>query len=177
MSRTVNVAPVTFRCVIIVFEPESKRKRLPHQHAAISEPEEVRLDAELCRIIMVTSSAWWCHQMETVSALLAICAGNSPVTGEFPVQRPVTRSFAAFFDLCPNKRLSKQSWGWWFEPLSRPLWRHCYDRDLVRLFSTLFGPYTKIKTRCPHKGKYCVNYIHAMTSFYYGRLLRRAIIW
>ena len=31
--------------------------------------------------------------METLSALLAICAGNSPVPGEFPTQRPVTRSF------------------------------------------------------------------------------------
>ena len=28
--------------------------------------------------------AWWRHQMETFSALLAICAGNSPVAGEFP---------------------------------------------------------------------------------------------
>ena len=36
--------------------------------------------------------------METFSALLAICAGNSPVTGEFPAQRPVTRSFDVFFD-------------------------------------------------------------------------------
>ena len=35
---------------------------------------------------------WWRHQMETFSALLALCAGNSPVTGEFPAQRPVTRS-------------------------------------------------------------------------------------
>ena len=36
---------------------------------------------------------------KTFSALLAICAGNSPVTGEFPTQRPVTRGFAVFFDL------------------------------------------------------------------------------
>ena len=62
--------------------------------------------------------------METFSALLAICAGNSPVPGEFPAQRPVTRSFHFFFDLRPNNRLSKQSWGWWFEMLSHPLWRH-----------------------------------------------------
>ena len=55
--------------------------------------------------------------METFSALLAICAENSPVTGEFPTQRPVTRSFDVFFDLRLNKRLSKQSWGWWFETL------------------------------------------------------------
>ena len=39
---------------------------------------------------------WWRHQMETFSALLAIYAGNSPVPGEFPAQRPVTRSFDIF---------------------------------------------------------------------------------
>ena len=67
------------------------------------------------------------HQMELFSALLAICAGNSPVTGEFTAQRPVPRSFDIFFDLRLNKRLSKQSWGWWFQTLPRPLWRHCND--------------------------------------------------
>ena len=45
--------------------------------------------------------------------------------GEFPAQRPVTRSFDGVFDLHLNKRLNKHSWGWWFETLSRPLWRHC----------------------------------------------------
>ena len=75
------------------------------------------------------SYSWWRNQMETFSALLAICAGNSPVPGEFPAQRPVTRSFDVFFDLRLNKPLSKQSWGWWFETLSRPLWRHCNVRD------------------------------------------------
>ena len=63
--------------------------------------------------------------MEPFSALLAPCVGNSPVSGEFPAQRPVTRSFDVFFDLRLNKRLSKQAWGWWFETLSSPLWRHC----------------------------------------------------
>ena len=63
--------------------------------------------------------------METFSALLAICVGNSPVPGDFLIQRPVTRSFDVFFNLRLNKRLSKQSWGWWFETLSRPLWRQC----------------------------------------------------
>ena len=62
--------------------------------------------------------------METFSALLAICAGNSPVPGEFPTQRPVTRGFDVFFDLRPNKRLNKQWLGWWFETQSCPLWRH-----------------------------------------------------
>ena len=63
--------------------------------------------------------------METVSALLAICAGNSPMTGEFPAQRPVTRSFDVFLDLRLNKRLRKQSWDWWFETPSCSLCRHC----------------------------------------------------
>ena len=45
--------------------------------------------------------------MESFSVLLAICAGNTPVTGELPAQRPVTRSFDVFFDLRLNKRLSK----------------------------------------------------------------------
>ena len=62
--------------------------------------------------------------MKKTSALLAICAGNSPVTGEFPTQRPVTRSFDVFFDLRLNKRLSEQSRGWWFVTPSSSLWRH-----------------------------------------------------
>ena len=66
--------------------------------------------------------SWWRHQMETFSVLLAICVGNSLVTGEFSAQRPVTRSFDVFFDLRLNKQLRKQSWGWRFETTSRPLW-------------------------------------------------------
>ena len=68
--------------------------------------------------------SWWRHQMETFSALLAICAGNAPVPGEFPAQRPVTRSSDVFFDLRPITSLSKQSRDWWFETPSGPLWRH-----------------------------------------------------
>ena len=64
---------------------------------------------------MLHTDSWWRHQMETFSALLAICAGNSPITGEFPAQRPVARSVDVFFYLRLNKRLSKHSWGWWFE--------------------------------------------------------------
>ena len=68
--------------------------------------------------------AWWRHEMAAFSALLVICAGHSAVTGEFPSQRPATRSFDAFFDMHLNKRLSKQSRGWWVETESCPLWRH-----------------------------------------------------
>ena len=70
-------------------------------------------------------NSWWRHQMETFSALLALCAGNSPVAGEFLAQRPGMGSLDVFYDLSLNKRLSKQSWDWWFETLSHPLWRHC----------------------------------------------------
>ena len=73
--------------------------------------------------------------METLSALLALCAGNSPVSGEFPAQRPVTRSFDVFFDLRLIKRLSKHSRGWWFETLSSPLWRHCNEYGLLTLIA------------------------------------------
>ena len=76
-------------------------------------------------ITYIFHDSWWRHQMEIFSALLALCAGNSPVTGEFPSQRPVTRSSDIYFDLRLNKRLCKQSLGWRFETPSRPLWRHC----------------------------------------------------
>ena len=94
-------------------------------------------------ISMVTGiySTWWRHQMETFSALLAICAGNSPVPGEFPTQRPVTRSFDVFFDLRLNKRLSKQSWGWWFETPSWSLWRQCNEM-LEWLLMSWYSMYT-----------------------------------
>ena len=69
--------------------------------------------------------------METYSALLALCAGNSPVTGEFPAQRPVTRSFDVFVDMHLNERLSKQSWVWWFDTPSRSLWRHYNVREKI----------------------------------------------
>ena len=75
-------------------------------------------------------NTWWRHQMETFSALLAFNAGNSPVTGEFPSQRPETRNFDVFYDLLLNKRLSKQPWGWWYETPSCSLWRHCNEKCL-----------------------------------------------
>ena len=69
-------------------------------------------------------NTWWRHQMATFSALLAFWVRNSLVTGEFPSQRPVMRSSDVFFHLRLNKRLNKQSWGWWFQTPSLSLWRH-----------------------------------------------------
>ena len=58
------------------------------------------------------------HQMETVSTLLALCAGNSPVIGEFPSQTPVMLSFDVFFDLCLNKWLGKHLRRQWFDTIA-----------------------------------------------------------
>ena len=88
--------------------------------------EIVRCDV-ISVIGMILCITWWRNQMETLSALLAICAGNSSVPGEFPAQKPVTRIFDVFLDLHLNKPLRIQSWNWWFETLSHPLWRHCND--------------------------------------------------
>ena len=86
----------------------------------------------ICSGVALSNLSWWRHQMETFIALLAICEGNSHVTGEFPAQRPVTRSFDVSFDLRLNKQLSKQSSGHWLETPSRPLWRHCNDYYMIK---------------------------------------------
>ena len=82
--------------------------------------------------------AWRHHKVETFSALPVICAGNSPVHGEFLAQWPVARSIDVFFDLRRNKQLSKQWWGWWFETPSCPLWRHCNGTKNYRWWEAWF---------------------------------------
>ena len=84
--------------------------------------------------------------METFSALLDICAGNSLVPSEFPAQRPAARSFDVFFDLRLNKRLSKHSWGWWFVTLSCQLWRHCNDCHSRHIFNGFTIPRKSISS-------------------------------
>ena len=73
--------------------------------------------------------------------------------GEFPTQRPVTRSFDVFFDIRLNKRLSKQPWGWWFETPSWPLWRHgngpCVSCDLW--LQCIYWRYVRTD-KCAHMG-------------------------
>ena len=85
--------------------------------------------------------------MEPFFVLLALCAGNSLVPGDFPAQRPVTRSF--FFDLRLNKRLRKQSWGWWFETPSRSLWRHINVEIIPRCFKVPLIPFAITECSCP----------------------------
>ena len=82
-----------------------------------------------------------------------------PVNGEFPSQRPVTRSFGVWFDLYLNKRLSKQPWGWWVETPSRSLWRHCNADPLNKSFSR------KINVSCVEIRMFRVKELNTMTSF------------
>ena len=87
----------------------------------------------------------WRYQMETFFALLSLCAGNTPVTSEFPSQRPMTQSFDVIFDLCLNKRLNKHSTCGWFQTQSRSLWRHCNKKLWVTIhwFETWFVNHSK----------------------------------
>ena len=57
--------------------------------------------------------------------------GEFTGTGEYPTQRPVTRSFDVFFDLRLNKRLNKQPWCWWFETPLWSLWRQCNEKAVL----------------------------------------------
>ena len=105
----------------------------------VSQPTDVYI-SDVSFAAVGKEGPWWRHQMEKFSALLALCAGNSPVPGEFPAQRPVTRSFDVFFDVRLNKRLSKQSWGWWFETQSGSLWRHRNEEWVLVLNYTWCNP-------------------------------------
>ena len=73
---------------------------------------------------------------------------NSPVPGEFPAQRPVTRNFDVFFDLRLNKRLSKQSWGWWFETPSWLLWRHRNAKHIATEMKSSSGNISALLALC-----------------------------
>ena len=83
---------------------------------------------------------WWPSMMTSsngnIFRVTGPLCGEFTGPGEFPTQRPVTRSFDVFFDLRLNTRLSKQPWGWWFETPSWSLWRQCNEcsgaRDTCR---------------------------------------------
>ena len=70
-----------------------------------------------CGYVMMTSSNG------NIFRVTGPLCGEITGPGEFPTQRPVTRSFDVFFNLCLNKRLNKQPWGWWFET---PSWSLCH---------------------------------------------------
>ena len=72
----------------------------------------------ICHFMMTSSNG-------TIFRLTGPLCGEFTSPGEFPTQRPATRSFDVFFDLRLNKQLSEQPWGWWFETPPWSLWRQC----------------------------------------------------
>ena len=87
--------------------------------------------------------------------------GNSPATGEFPSQRPATRSFDAFFDLRQNKRPSKQSGSWWFETWSRLL---CDDRWMATRIFICDLVYKKTVILSRHQWDNCTRVVGCVLS-------------
>ena len=73
----------------------------------------------------IKNKTWWRHQMETFSVLLAFVR---EIHRWIPLTKASDAELWFFFDLRLDKRLSKQSWGWWFETPPCPLWRHCNDK-------------------------------------------------
>ena len=104
------------------------------------------------------------HEVDLNHSMMTSSNGNifrvtGPLCGEFtgpggfPTQRPVTQSFDVWFDLRLNKRLSKQPWGWWFEPPSWSLWHHrnvrclrlpCTTRTIQRRYGRRFLSYRQL---------------------------------
>ena len=124
-------------------------------------------------VVMTTSNG-------NIFRVTGLCAGNSPVTGEFPAQRPVPRSFEVFFDPRLNKPLNKQSWGWWFETPWLPLRRHCnvlshcqgMMAELAVCYRYIFLFLGKKTTLCPLTQRNCEKCIHTDTENV-GNLLSR----
>ena len=95
--------------------------------------------------------------MESFSASLALCAGSSPVTGEFPSQGPATQSFDVLFGLRVNKRLNKQSWSWWLVTPLRSLRRHC--NELWTALPAYAPRWCLIASSCVHPCSTCPLYL------------------
>ena len=68
-----------------------------------SEWHDVHNESQTLEMLMMTSSSG------NIFRVTGPLWGASPVTGGFPSQRPVTRSFDVFFDIGLNKLSSKQS--------------------------------------------------------------------
>ena len=91
---------------------------------------------EICMYMMTSSNG-------NIFRVTGPLCGEFTGPGEFPTQRPVTRSFDVFLDLRLNKRLSKQPWGWWFETPSWSLWRQRNEQDLIHA-----TPYSQLNQCC-----------------------------
>ena len=133
-----------------------------------------KMESARCRLCYLDFTVF--HMMMSSSGNIFRVTG--PFCGEItghqwiPPQRPMTRSFD-FFYLRPNKRLSKQSWGWCFETPSHSLWRHCnghlttphqrYDAPLGGIFA----------------GNYEMNAVFAYLNIYHSSIvsLSSLLLW
>ena len=103
----------------------------------------VRCTHTFCLIMMTSSNG-------LIFRVTGHLCEKSPVPGEFPTQRPVTRSSDVFFDLRLNKWLNKQqSWGWWFDTLSFPLWHWGRDKMAANFLTTISNAFSWMKIYKP----------------------------
>ena len=125
-----------------------------------------------CSISVQLSSSMMTSSNGNIFRVTGPLCGEFTGPGEFPTQRPVTRSFDVFFDPRVNKRLSKQPWGWWFETPSWSLWRQCnamisqhsgYPRVFVFVNLIFFEPLLTCK---------CVSEWLSLTAFLEQRTAR-----
>ena len=111
------------------------------------------------RLLVRYAFSWWRHQVETFSALLAICAGNSPVHGESPAS---DTELWCFLWCAPNKQLNKQWWGWWFETLSPSLWRHrnviLLRHDWFQIIGCVLSPHPSVMHKISTYSKFVLRY-------------------
>ena len=145
-SRPRCVRPIcTKQWLGATFEPRRHLTSLVHNESTLS-----FLYQDDCDLIFEVSflerkaNQFWRNLMMTSSngnifRVTGPLCGEFTGPGEFPTQRPVTRSFDVFYDLRLNKRLSIQPWGWWFETPSWSLWRHnnlheCYSMWFINDF-------------------------------------------
>ena len=90
-----NTCTCVLRCVLIDWFTYGDRRELSlyiHKHIHCRNVYHTHICIFIYMKILISELyiywscryTWWRHQMETFSALLALCAGNSPVIGEFP---------------------------------------------------------------------------------------------
>ena len=137
---------------------------------------EPTIEVFLTRRAMMTSSNG------NIFRVTGPLCGEFTGPGEFPTQRPVTRSFDVFLDLRLNKRLSKQPWGWWFETPSWSLLRQCNgagegDKNALIDYThtagvrRYFDPHPALYINPGFIYRYIVRYLEALWSVYRNDIL------
>ena len=129
---------ITESCGCIMIRTEERKKWLFHDNC-VDHRSILHIPCRIRALALEKSwnppphppKFWWIKVINMMTSSNGnIFRVTGPLCGEFtgprwiPTQRPVTRSFDVCLDLRKNKRLGKQSWGWWFGTLSWSSWRH-----------------------------------------------------